>query len=95
MLTDLGDKPQCESLQKSDLVYGFSNQEYASTYFSIRTNVTDARGIARMGLCLPIECTQDDLDHFDELFLKFTNFGIGLLPTLGINIDTLVFNNQS
>lgn len=93
MLTDLGIKPQCESIQKFDLVYGTSSDEYASSYFAIRTNVTNARGIARIGLCLPIECTQEDLDHFDYLFLKFTNFGISLLPKLGINIDTLVFNN--
>lgn len=48
-----------------------------------------------MGICLPIECNQEDLNDFDDLMLGIANYGIALLPQLGINIDTLVFNNQS
>ena len=89
MLTDLGIKPECESLYKP------GSSDYVSSYYSMRANVTDARGIARMGFCLPIECTQDDLNEFQTLANNFADFGISLLPKLGINIDNLVFNNQS
>ena len=61
----------------------------------MQANVTDARGIARMGFCLPIECTQDDLDIFQKHANAFTNFGISLLPKLGIYIDNLVFTPTS
>lgn len=58
MLTDLGQKPYCESLVRP------GSDDYISSYYSMQSNVTDARGIARMGFCLPIECTQEDLDVF-------------------------------
>ena len=58
MLTDLGIKSECESLDKP------GSSDYVGSYYSMRTNVTNARGIARMGFCLPIECVQEDLDEF-------------------------------
>ena len=92
MLTDLGNKPRCETLTYVDPITGETSDDYSATYTAIRSNVTDARGIARMGLCLPVECTQDELTNFDTRMINFMNFGISLLPQLGINIDTLVFN---
>jgi hypothetical protein len=64
-------------------------------YSEVLTNVTDLRGIARMGMCLPEECTQEIIDHFVGTYINMTNNGIAMLPTLGINIDMLIFRNYS
>jgi hypothetical protein len=57
--------------------------------------VSDVRGIARLGICLPQECVQSDLDYFGDVSNGFINWGISLLPYFGIYIDNLVFKPGS
>ena len=80
----MGNKEECASISDSD---GYIISQYASQM----SNVTDVRGIARSGWCLPIECSQADFDWITTLEDNFVNMGIDMLPSLGINIDTLVF----
>ena len=54
MVTDVGFKDACEEIK-------VDNSSIAS-YFSMQINVTDARGVARVGWCLPKECTTDDVN---------------------------------
>mmetsp|Transcript_7401 Transcript_7401/g.12500 ORF Transcript_7401/g.12500 Transcript_7401/m.12500 type:complete len:232 (+) Transcript_7401:291-986(+) len=65
------------------------------TYSAAKSNVTDLRGIARMGFCLPQECTQEDLDSFTDKYIGLMNEQLEKLPGLGINIDLLIFRNYS
>ena len=53
MVTDVGFKDACEEIK-------VDNSSIAS-YFSMQINVTDARGVARIGLCLPKECTSPQM----------------------------------
>jgi len=48
-----------------------------------------------MGMCLPAECTQEDLDSFTDRMLGFVNAMILKLPEYGIVIDTLIFGPTS
>jgi hypothetical protein len=57
----------------------------------MNTNITHIRGKARQGICLPIECSQEEITAASDAGVNFINFGIDILPTLGINIDILIF----
>jgi len=58
-------------------------------------NVTDLRGVARTGLCLPRECTQAHLDNFTDTLLGFINPMILKLPEFGIVINNTIFGPES
>jgi len=83
-LTDMGSKEECEQVVDE-------NGQRMAAYASNKSNVTDLRGIARSGYCLPIQCTQEQLNFVTDYMNGFVNWGIDMLPTLGINIDILIF----
>ena len=60
----------------------------------MKANVTDVRGIARSGVCMPINCTQSDINFGSAKVVGMVNNAIGLLPSLGINIDTIIFKTN-
>ena len=53
------------------------------------------RGLARSGICLPIECVQGTITDYVGNAISFMNSELALLPSYGINIDTLIFNSDS
>lgn len=83
-LTDMGDKARCENLKDEQ-----GNQ--IGQFVIMNTNVTHIRGKARQGVCLPIECTQEQITWASDLEVNFINYGIRQLPEYGINIDILIF----
>ena len=62
-------------------------------YVSMRQNITQMRGLARSGLCLPIECVQSTINNFTDNTIDLLNSALAILPTFGINLDLLIFNN--
>ena len=87
MLTDIGLKDACEEIKVDNVGIAF--------YFSMQINVTDARGVTRIGWCLPKECTQDNVNGALDKVVTSMNKMLGMLPSFGINIDILIFTPKS
>ena len=83
-LTDMGDKSVCEGLTDED-----GNR--IGQFVIMNSNVTHVRGKARQGICLPIECSQEEITAASDAEVNFINYGISQLPVLGINVDILIF----
>ena len=92
MATDMGSKSLCENLGAAP---GEDTEESVGVYASLKLNATHVRGLARQGWCVPRQCSQTDLNNFQNLVRNLTDKAIGILPKLGIHVDTIVFNDQS
>ena len=53
------------------------------------------RGLARSGVCLPVECVQDTISDYVDNAIDLMNSQLALLPSYGIDINTLIFNSDS
>jgi hypothetical protein len=68
-LTDMGDKARCEELTDDD-----GNQ--IGQFVVMNTNITHLRGKARQAICLPIECSQEEISAAGDAEVNFINWGI-------------------
>ena len=82
--TDMGSKERCQTIVDDD-----GNR--MAIYNSNKANVTQLRGIARSGYCLPIECTMEDLNSVADMMDDNVNKNLKLLSSYGINIHTMIF----
>ena len=87
IVTDVGLKDPCENIRIGN--------ETIAQYFSEQMNITDSRGISRVGWCLPKECTQDDVGEAVTKIQTYMNDQLAILPDYGIKINTLIFNSDS
>ena len=100
MLTDYGDKNWCESQRlkeetNNDLGEKFMTETALAAYSSAQSNTTYERGIARMGFCLPKECTQGDIDDFFEKYMDTAAFGLGALSEFNMGMNSMIMRPWS
>ena len=88
MLTDVGNPEACHNILDD-------NGKRIALYTNVEQGVSHLRGIARIGVCVPIECNQESMDYFNDKYFGYMNAQLLLLPSYGINFNTLIFNNQS
>ena len=66
-----------------------------AAYSNAQSNSTNERGIARMGFCLPQECTQDDISDFFVKYMDTAAFGLGFLSEINMGMNSMIMRPYS
>lgn len=78
----------CQNIRNED-------GERVAHYTNEQVNTTHMRGAGRQGWCIPIECKTESVDYFNDVWYGYMNNQLAMLPSYGINFNTLIFNTES